>query len=123
MLAALAAVTIGINAPPMETRPEETDARGNAEVFSREDRGSFSVFVKDAGKEWSQVPQVEEKVESPCTVDWLVFHTLMPNVDFVLRTFRNQEEELAARRSTDDLTNYFEDDGFADNNFGLHDIY
>lgn len=123
MLAALAAVTIGMNAPPSDFRPEDTEARGYALVFSREDRGRFSVFVKDAGKEWSQVPQVEETAEKPCAVDWLVFHTLMPNVDFVLRTFRNKEEELAARRTSDDLTNYFEDDGFADNNFGLHDIY
>lgn len=123
MLAALAAVTIGMSAPPSEARPEETDARGYALVFSREDRGRFSVFVKDAGTEWSQVPKVEETVDNRCSVDWLVFHTLMPNVDFVLRTFRNQEEELAARRSSDDLTTYFEEDGFADNNFGLHDIY
>jgi len=123
MLVALAAVTIGMTAPPKETRPEDAEARGYALVFSREDRGKFSVLVKDAGKEWSQVPKVEETVESPCEADWLVFHTLMPNVDFVIRTFRNHEAELAARRSADDLTTYFEEDGFADNNFGLHDIY
>lgn len=123
MLAALAAVTIGTTAPVHLPTPEVTEARGYALVFSREDHRRFTVFVKDAGAEWSEVPKVESKSEDPCSFDWLVFHAYIPNVDFAVRTFESRQEGMAARPSMEDLMNYFEDDEFADNNFGLHDIY
>lgn len=125
MLVLLAAATIGMSyEPPITNRPEDTEAKGYALVFSREDRGRFSVFVKDAGKDWDSVSRVEEAAEkSTCGVDWLVYHTIIPNMDVVLHTFRNTQEDLTAKHATDDLTGYFEDDFSADNNFGLHDIY
>jgi hypothetical protein len=125
MLAAIAAATFGMSyQPPVVTQPEDVDARGYALVFSREDRGQFSVFVKDPGKRWSDVPKVEETAEKyDGSFDWVVFHTIVPNVDVVLHTFRNKEE-LKAQPTSDDLTGYFDDEGIvADNNFGLHDIY
>ena len=125
MLAALAAATFGMSyQPPVVTQPEDVDARGYALVFSREDRGQFSVFVKDPGKRWAEVPKVEETAEKyDGGFDWVVFHTVIPNVDVVLTTFRSKED-MNAKATSDDLTGYFEDEGIvADNNFGLHDIY
>jgi hypothetical protein len=126
MLAALAAATIGMTyTPPIVTRPEDVDARGYALVFSREDRGTFSVLIKDAGKKWDQVPEVEETAEKECDFSWVVFHTIIPNMDFVLHSFKSQGAELDAKADVSaDLSDYFEEDGItADNNFGLHDIY
>jgi hypothetical protein len=125
MLAALAAATIGMTYQPPITRPEDVGARGYALVFSREDRESFSVLIKDAGTKWEQVPKAEETVEKPCEFSWLVFHTIVPNMDFVLRTNKKAGEDIdASVEPSDDLTQYFEDDGMAaENNFGLHDIY
>ena len=126
MLVALAAATIGMTyTPPIITRPEDVDARGYALVFSREDRGTFSVLIKDAGKKWESVPEVEATVENQCDFSWVVFHTIIPNVDFVLHSFRQQGAELDAKANvSEDLSDYFAEDGItADNNFGLHDIY
>ncbi len=127
MLAALAAATIGMTyQPPIVTRPEDLDARGYALVFSREDRGTFSVLIKDAGKKWEQVPEVEETVEKQqCDFSWVVFHTIIPNMDFVLHSFKQEGADLDAKANlSEDLSDYFSDDGMsAENNFGLHDIY
>ena len=126
MLAALAAATIGMTyTPPIITRPEDVDARGYALVFSREDRGTFSVLIKDAGKKWDQVPAAETTAESQCDFSRVVFDTIIPNVDFVLHSFKQQGQELDAKANvSEDLSDYFSDDGIsAENNFGLHDIY
>jgi|SRR5687767_4182300 len=125
MLAALAAATIGMTyQPPIVTRPEDLDAKGYALVFSREDRGTFSVLIKDAGKKWEQNAAVEE-TEKSCEFSWLVFHTIVPNMDFVLHSFRKEGTDMDAKVNVqDDLTDYFKNDGIeAENNFGLHDIY
>ncbi len=126
MLAALAAATIGMTyTPPIVTRPEDVDARGYALVFSNEDRGTFSVLIKDAGKKWDQVSEVEETAEKECDFSWVVFHTIIPNMDFVLHSFKQQGAELDVKANvSEDLTDYFQEDGItAENNFGLHDIY
>lgn len=126
MLVALAAATIGMTyTPPIETRPEDLDARGYALVFSREDRGTFSVLIKDAGKKWENAAKVEETNENPCDFSWLVFHTIVPNMDFVLHSFRKEGTDMGAKvHASEDLTDYFENEGMvAENNFGLHDIY
>ena len=125
MLAALAVATIGMSyQPPLITSPEDVDARGYALVFSSADRDTFSVLIKDAGKKWELDPAVEEAAEKSCDFSWLVFHTIVPNMDFVLHSFKKEGEDMGARvNASDDLTNYFENDVVAENNFGLHDIY
>jgi hypothetical protein len=125
MITALAAATIGMTyTPPLVTRPEDLDARGYALVFSREDRGTFSVLVKDAGKKWEQIPKSEETALNHC-VSWVVFHTIVPNLDFVLHSFKKDGEDVDAKVNvSNDLSEYFEGDSIvAGNNFGLHDIY
>lgn len=125
MLVVLAAATITMSfEPPALAHPEETDSKGYALMFSGENRERFTVFVKDPGVAWSQVPDVEESVQKP-EKEWLVFHTALSNMDFILSAFEAKGSQVSAKvRRSDELDNYFDDaNTVAGNNFGLHDIY